>query len=86
MIQSLHLSKDHIFAATINSHIHQWHLQLGHILTSKIQPLISCGLLGSTKFECFDYLHCKLSKQYALSFSHNVSILGSPFDCIRSNI
>ncbi|CAI8587532.1 unnamed protein product [Vicia faba] len=48
-LQSLHLPKDHISATTINSPIHQSHLRLGHASASKIQPLISRGLLGSTK-------------------------------------
>ncbi|XP_058783886.1 uncharacterized protein LOC131658611 [Vicia villosa] len=85
-LQSLHLPKDHISAATMNSPIHQWHLRLGHASASKIQPLISRGLLGSTKFEPFDCLHCKLAKQPALSFNHSVSISDSPFDLIHSDI
>jgi len=85
-LQSLHLPKDHISTATVNSLIHQWHLRLGHASASKIQPLISRGLLGSTKFESFDCLHCKLGKQPALSFNRSVSISDSPFDLIHSDI
>ena len=85
-LQSLHLPKDHIYAATINSPIHQWHLRLGHASASKIQPLISRGLLGSTKVEPFDCLHCKLAKQPALSFNRSFSSSDSPFDLIHSDI
>lgn len=35
-LKSLHISKDHISAATMNSLIHQWHLQLGHASARKI--------------------------------------------------
>jgi transposase InsO family protein len=73
-------------ATTTNSSIHQWHLRLGHASASKIQPLISRGLLGSTKFESFNCLHCQLAKQPALSFSNNISISNSPFSLIHSDI
>jgi hypothetical protein len=86
-LASLHLPQKFVSAATTtNSSIHQWHLQLGHASASKIQPLISRGLLGSTKFESFNCLHCQLAKQPALSFSNNVSISNSPFSLIHSDI
>jgi hypothetical protein len=73
-LQSLHLPTTHVSAATVISPIHQWHLRLGHASANKIQPLISRGLLGSTKFESFDCLHCKLAKQPALSFNRSDSV------------
>jgi hypothetical protein len=86
-LASLHLPQKFVSAATTtNSSIYQWHLQLGHASASKIQPLISRGLLGSTKFESFNCLHCQLAKQPALSFSNNVSISNSPFSLIHSDI
>ena len=85
-LQSLHIPNKHVSAAAITSPIHQWHLRLGHASSSKIQPLISRGLLGSTKFESFDCLHCKLAKQPALSFNKNDSISDNPFDLIHSDI
>ncbi|XP_057993176.1 uncharacterized protein LOC131174124 [Hevea brasiliensis] len=62
-LASLHLSQIFVSAATIpNSSIQQWHLRLGHASAGKIQPLISHGLLGSTKFESFNCLNCQLAK------------------------
>jgi len=85
-LQSLHLPSKYVSAATIHSSTHQWHLRLGHASASKIQPLISRGLLGTTKFESFDCLHCKLSKQPALSFTNSDSISENPFSLIHSDI
>jgi len=82
-LQSLYLPKTHVSAATVISPIHKWHLRLGHASANKIQPLISRGFLGSTKFESFDCLHCKLAKQLALSFNHSDSVSDSPFDLIH---
>lgn len=44
-LQSLHIPNKHVSAAAITSPIHQWHLRLSHASSSKIQPLISRGLL-----------------------------------------
>jgi len=84
-LQSLHLPSKYVSAATIHSSTHQWHLRLGHASASKIQPLISRGLLGTTKFESFDCLNCKLAKQPALSFTNSDSISENPFSLIHSD-
>ena len=84
---SLHLSQKLVSAATTtDSFVHQWHLRLGHASASKIQPLISRGLLRSTKFDPLNCLNCQLSKQPALSFNNSSSISYSPFDLIHSDI
>lgn len=86
-LASLHLPQRLVPAATIsNSSIHQWHLRLGHASATKIQPLISRGLLGSTKFESFHCLNCQLAKQPALSFSNNDTNSNTPFGLVHSDI
>lgn len=85
-LQSLHLPKKHVSTATMISLIHQLYLRLGHASTNKIQPLVSHGMLGSTKFESFDFLHCKLAKHPKFSFNHSDSISDSLFDLIHLDI
>ncbi|KAJ1398993.1 hypothetical protein SESBI_30636 [Sesbania bispinosa] len=48
-LQSLHLPKNCVSAATVPSSTHQWHLRLGHALASKIQPLVSRGTSNELK-------------------------------------
>lgn len=82
-----HLSHPLLCAATtMDSSTHQWPLRLSHASASKVQPLISCGLLGSTKFESFNCLNCQLAKQPTSSFNNSSSISDSAFGLIRSDI
>lgn len=45
----------------------------GHASASKIQPLISRGLLGFTKFESFNCLNCQLRRNLCSSAWINIS-------------
>ena len=84
---SLHLPQKLVSTATTTySSVHQWNLRLGHALNSKIQPFISRGLLGLTKFESFNCLNFQLAKQAALYFNNSSSISDSPFGLIHSDI
>jgi len=85
-LQSLYLPSKYVYPATIPSFTHQWHLRLGHASATKIQPLISRGLLGTTKFESFDCLYSKLAKQPSLSFTNNDHIFENCFSLIHSDI
>ena len=71
---------------TSKSSLLQWHRRLGHAFANKLQPLLSRGLLGSTKNDSFHCLHCQLAKQPALSFNHSTSFSASPFDLVHTDI
>lgn len=61
-LTSLCLPSNQVSAVvTSTTSIHQWHLRLGHASASKLQTLVSHGLLCYTKFEPFNCLHCKLA-------------------------
>ncbi|KAK9159402.1 hypothetical protein Syun_005743 [Stephania yunnanensis] len=66
--------------------IYRWHLRLGHTSTKKLRTLVSGGLLGISKFESFNCVHCQLAKQPASSFSLNESINNTPFGLVHSDV
>lgn len=50
-----------------------WNSCIRRDFLSRIQPLISNGLLGSISFAKFDCISCHLGKQTALHFHNNTS-------------
>ena len=63
-----------------------WHSCLGHASSSRVQQLVSRGLLGSVFKDNFDYTSCQLGKQSILSFNNSESISNSIFKLIHSNV
>ena len=63
-----------------------WHYRLGHVLSSKLRPLISRGVLGSVSNEQFDCVSCQLGKHHTLPFNNSDCTSSAPFDLIHSNI
>ena len=63
-----------------------WHSCLGHASSSRVQQLVSRGLLGSVFKDNFDYTSCQLGKQSVLSFNNSESIFNSIFKLIHSNV
>ena len=56
---------------------------LGHASFSKVNQLVSTGLLGSISNKSFDYMPCQFGKQTGLTFNNSVSHALSPFDLIH---
>ena len=54
--------------------------------SSRVQQLVSRGLLGSVFKDNFDYTSCQLGKQSVLSFNNSESIFNSIFKLIHSNV
>ena len=75
-------------AATISSNpsLALWHARLGHTSSSRVQQLVSRGLLGSVSTENFDCVSCQLGEQPALPFNTSESISTNIFDLIHSNV
>ena len=75
-------------AATVSSNpsLALWHARLGHASSSRVQQLVSRGLLGSVSTENFDCVSCQLGKQPALPFNTSESISTDIFDLIHSNV
>ena len=63
-----------------------WHSCLGHASSSRVQQLVSRGLLGSVFKDNFDYTSCQLGKQSVLSFNNSESISNSIFELIHSDV
>ena len=59
-----------------------WHSRFGHASSSRVQQLVSRGLLGSVSKENFDCTSC----QPALSFNNSESISNSIFELIHSDV
>ena len=62
------------------------HAGLGHASFSRVQQLVSRGLLGSVSTENFDCVSCQLGKQSALPFNTSESISIDIFDLIHSDV
>ena len=75
-------------AATVSSNpsLTLWHARLGHASSSRVQQLVSRGLLGSVSTENFDCVSCQLGKQPALPFNTSESISTNIFDLIHSDV
>ena len=54
--------------------------------SSRVQQLVSRGLLGSISTENFDNVPCQLGKQPTLPFNTSESISTDIFDLIHSNV
>ena len=63
-----------------------WHSHLGHASSSRVQQLVSRGLLGSVSKDNFNCTSCQLGKQPALSFNDSESISNSIFELIHSDV
>ena len=63
-----------------------WHARLGHASSSRVQQLVSRGLLGSVSTKNFDCVSCQLGKQLALPFNSGKSISTHIFDLIHSDV
>ncbi|RVW49230.1 Retrovirus-related Pol polyprotein from transposon TNT 1-94 [Vitis vinifera] len=63
-----------------------WHSRLGHAPSSRVQQLVSRGLLGSVSKYNFDCTSCQLGKQPALPFNNSDSISKSIFELIHSDV
>ncbi|RVX23720.1 Retrovirus-related Pol polyprotein from transposon TNT 1-94 [Vitis vinifera] len=63
-----------------------WHSCLGHTPSSRVQQLVSRGLLGSVSKDNFDCTSCQLGKQPALPFNNSESISNSIFELIHSDV
>ncbi|WKA04900.1 hypothetical protein VitviT2T_022897 [Vitis vinifera] len=63
-----------------------WHSRLGHAPSSRVQQLVSRGLLGSVSKDNFDCTSCQLGKQPALPFNNSESISKSIFELIHSDV
>ena len=78
-----------VAAATIvssNPSLAFWHARLGHASSSRVQQLVSRGLLGLVSTENFDCISCQLGKQPALPFNTSESISTNIFDLIHSDV
>ena len=75
-------------AATVSSNpsLAFWHSRLCHASFSRVQQLVSRGLLGSMSTENFDSVSCQLGKQPALPFNTSESISTDIFDFIHSDV
>ena len=75
-------------AATVSSNpsLAFWHARLCHASFSRVQQLVSRGLLGSMSTENFDSVSCQLGKQPALRFNTSESISTDIFDFIHSDV
>ena len=63
-----------------------WHACLGHSSSSRVQQLVSRGLLGSVSAENFECVSCQLGKQPALPFNTSESISTDIFDLIHFDV
>uniref|UniRef100_A0A2N9IS94 Integrase catalytic domain-containing protein n=1 Tax=Fagus sylvatica TaxID=28930 RepID=A0A2N9IS94_FAGSY len=73
-ISNLRLPATGVSAATSYSHsLSLWHSRLGHASSSRVQQLVSRGLLGPVSKDNFDCVSYQLGKQPALPFHNSTS-------------
>ena len=74
--------------ATVSSNpsLALWHARLGHASFSRVQQLVSRGLLGSVSTENFDCVSCQLGKQPTLPFNTSESISTDIFNLIHFDV
>uniref|UniRef100_A0A2N9E2L1 Reverse transcriptase Ty1/copia-type domain-containing protein n=1 Tax=Fagus sylvatica TaxID=28930 RepID=A0A2N9E2L1_FAGSY len=73
-ISSLRLPATGVSTATSSSpSLSLWHSRLGHASSSRVQQLVSRGLLGPVSKDNFDCVSCQLGKQPALPFQNSTS-------------
>ena len=63
-----------------------WHSRLGHLCSSRLQSVISSGVLGQVQQNDIDCVSCKLAKHHALPFNNSNSHSAAPFDLVHSDI
>ena len=64
-----------------------WHSRLGHVSASRLQFLVSTGVLGSLKTDDIsDCCGCKLGKFSALPFNKSITRSVAPFDIVHSDV
>jgi hypothetical protein len=63
-----------------------WHSRLGHVSSSRIQQLVSRGLLGPVSKDNFDCVSCQLGKQLTLPFHNSESMSTRIFYLIHSDV
>jgi hypothetical protein len=86
-IFSLRLPTTGVSAATSSSpSLSLWHSRLGHASSSRVQQLVSRGLLGPVSKDNFDCVSCQLGKQPALPFHNSESMSTGIFDLIHSDV
>jgi transposase InsO family protein len=86
-ISSLRLPVTGVSAATSSSpSLSLWHSRLGHASSSRVQQLVSRGLLGPVSKDNFDCVSCQLGKQPALPFQNSESMSTEIFDLIHSDV
>uniref|UniRef100_A0A2N9ICW1 Integrase catalytic domain-containing protein n=1 Tax=Fagus sylvatica TaxID=28930 RepID=A0A2N9ICW1_FAGSY len=86
-ISSLCLPATGVSVATSSSpSLSLWHSRLGHASSSRVQQLVSKGLLGPVSKDNFDYVSCQLGKQPALPFQNNESMSTGIFNLIHSDV
>uniref|UniRef100_A0A2N9HIH1 Integrase catalytic domain-containing protein n=1 Tax=Fagus sylvatica TaxID=28930 RepID=A0A2N9HIH1_FAGSY len=86
-ISSLRLPTTSVSAATSSSpSLSLWHSQLEHKSSSRVQQLVSRGLLGPMSKENFDCVSCQLGKQPTLPFHNSESMSTGIFDLIHSDV
>jgi hypothetical protein len=86
-ISSLRLPATGVSAATSSSpSLSLWHSRLGHASSSRVQQLVSRGLLGLVSKDNFDCVSCQLGKQPALPFQNSESMSTGIFDLIHSDV
>ena len=75
-------------AATVSSNpsLALWHARLGHASSSRVQQLVSRGLLGSMSTENFDCVSCQLGKQPTLPFNTSEPISTDIFNLIHFDV
>ena len=73
----LHLPSSHLSASAVSeqstSSLALWHSRLGHASISRVNQLVSRGLLGSVSTKSFDCTSCQFGKQTVLPFNNSVS-------------
>jgi hypothetical protein len=86
-ISSLRLPATGVSAATSSSpSLSLWHSRLGHASFSRVQQLVSRGLLGPVSKDNFDCVSCQLGKQPALPFQNSESMSTGIFDLIHYDV
>ena len=63
-----------------------WHSRLRHASSSRVQLLVSKGLLDLVCKDNFDCVPCQFGKQHALPFHNSESMSTGIFDLIHSNV
>jgi hypothetical protein len=86
-ISSLRLPATGVSATTSSSSsLSFWHSRLGHASSSRVQQLVSRGLLGPVSKDNFDCVSCQLGKQPALPFHNSESMSTENFNLIHYDV